>query len=131
MKEKGNINIEKYIYGENVTRKYIDLYKNSIESTPLEKDETMANIVVYKDKNSQTSDMRLSCRVDVYSGEERIDFGYSPSNIDDNNNLLKFRLKKDKTYNLKITNSKYPEQLKSVELKTGANGSEDFLLTFF
>lgn len=131
MKEKGNIDIEKYIYGENVTQRYIDLCKNSIEAAPLSDDETIANFVIYKDKDSQTSDMRLSCRVDVYSGEEKIDFGYSPSRIDDNNNFLKFKLKKNTSYNIELKNNEFPDQIKTLSVKTNGDNNQEFSLALF
>jgi hypothetical protein len=128
-KEKGKPNFEKYIYAENVTQRYIDLYKQTMESSPLKDDEMIANIVVYENQESKTSENRLNCRVDVYSNDEVVDFGYSPSRIDDNNNVLKIKLKKNTNYKFIISNTKYPELTNSVNIKTGNNASEEFLLS--
>ncbi|MBD0832666.1 transglutaminase-like domain-containing protein [Aestuariibaculum sediminum] len=99
-------NEKPYIHGVNVTQRYIDLYKKSLENSPLKEDELMANIVVFKNDNTESSDARLDCRVDIYEDDKAVDFGYSPRPTDDMNKFFKVKLKKNTTYNALVTNPK-------------------------
>ncbi len=95
---------EPYIWGHNVTQRYIDIYQESIKNSKLSDDELMANVVVFANSNTNVSDSRMSCRVDVFEGENNIDFGYSPRKTDDMNQFLQFKLKKGTDYRLVVTN---------------------------
>lgn len=114
-------------WGYNVTQRYIDIYKKSIENSKLADDELMGNIVVFADANTSKSESRLSCRVDVFKGKKRINFGYSPRKTDDMNQFLKFKLEKETEYRLVVTN---PEQHinKEFTVTTGNRGTEDIQL---
>lgn len=116
-----------YIWGVNETQKYIDLYRESLKNVKLKDDELIVNLVVFKDKNSQTSESRLSCRVDAYKGEKRVNFGYSPRKTDDMNQFLKFKFKKATEYKLVINN---PETAKNKEIiiKTEKDNVQDIKL---
>ena len=96
--------IDPYIWGHNVTKRYIDIYKESIKNSKLNDDELMANIVVFADKDTSVSESRLSCRVDVFEGDEKINFGYSPRKTDDMNQFLQLKLKKKSTYRFVVSN---------------------------
>ena len=96
--------INPYIWGHNVTQRYIDIYKESIKNSKLNDDELMANIVVFADKDTSVSESRLSCRVDVFEGDEKINFGYSPRKTDDMNQFLQLKLKKKSTYRFVVSN---------------------------
>jgi len=94
---------EPYIWGHNVTERYINLYKESIKNSKLAEDELMANIVVFIDQNTSNSESRVSCRVDVFAGDKNINFGYSPGKTDDMNQFLQFKLQKNKEYSFVVS----------------------------
>jgi hypothetical protein len=95
---------EPYIWGVNVTQRYIDLYQQSIARSSLNENEMMADFVVFADENTSKSESRISCRVDIFEGDKIVDFGYSPRKTDDMNLFLKFRLKKGTEYKAVVTN---------------------------
>lgn len=119
---------EPYIWGVNVTQRYLDIYKASLENMKLTENETMANVVVFRDKTSSVSESRISCRVDVFEGDKVVDFGYSPRKTDDMNQFLKFKLKKNSTYKLVATNPELSIN-QSFTITTGNKPTEDFNLT--
>jgi len=118
---------EPYIWGINVTQNYIDLYHKSLENSKLKENEMMANLVVFGDENTSKSESRISCRVDVFEGNNLVDFGYSPQKTDDMNLFLKFRLKKGTKYTAVITNPG-EEINQTFPVLTGNNESEEFKL---
>lgn len=115
---------EPYIWGVNVTQRYLDIYKASLENMKLAENETMANVVVFKDKTSSGSESRISCRIDVYEGDKVVGFGYSPRKTDDMNQFLKFKLKKNSTYKLVATNPELSIN-QSFTITTGNKPTED------
>jgi len=116
-----------YIWGVNVTQKYIDLYQESLENSKLNEDEMMADLVVFADADTTKSESRISCRVDIFEGENKIDFGYSPRKTDDMNLFLKFRLKKGTEYKAVVTNPGEGIN-QTFPILTGNNESEEFKL---
>jgi len=93
----------------------------------LNKDEMMADFVVFADENTSKSESRISCRVDIIEGDEKVDFGYSPRKTDDMNLFLKFRLKNGKEYKAVVANpGKGINQ--TFPVLTGNNESEEFKL---
>ena len=118
---------EPYIWGINVTQRYIDLYKKSMENSKLNDDEMMAGFVVFKDENTSKSESRIDCRVDIFEGENKVDFGYTPGKTDDMNQFLKFRLKKNTKYIAQVSNP--AENInQSFTIETGKNAAEEFNL---
>jgi len=118
---------EPYIWGVNVTQKYIDLYQESLENSKLNEDEMMAGLVVFADADTTKSESRISCRVDIFEGDNKIDFGYSPRKTDDMNLFLKFRLKKVKEYKAVVTNP--GENIsQTFPVLTGNNSFQEFKL---
>jgi hypothetical protein len=118
MKESGVKPEEGYIHGLNVTQRYIDIYRHSSENNPLKENELMVDIIVYKSPDSQTSNDRVSCRVEVHQGDQRVDFGYSPTKTEDNNKFLKFRLLKDQEYSLVLVDPSIEGQQKTIGFNT-------------
>jgi len=96
-----------YIWGHNVTQRYINLYQESIKNSQLIENELMANVVVFAHSNTSKSESRISCRVDVFDGEKNINFGYSPRKTDDMNQFLQFKLKKETTYKFVVINPEH------------------------
>ena len=87
----------------------------------------MAGFIVFNNKNTSKSESRLNCRVEVYNGEKRVDFGYSPSKTDDMNQLLKFRLKKNTEYKVHVSNTKN-EVDKNFVITTNSENVNEFKL---
>ena len=96
-----------YIHGVNVTQRYIDLYNESFKNEALSGDEIMVEVVVFKDNNTDKSDSRIACRIDVLQNDETVDFGYSPRATDDMNKFLSFKLLKNTDYKIVVSNSKH------------------------
>lgn len=118
---------EPYIWGVNETQKYIDLYQESIKNSKLAEDELMANLVVFVDENTSKSESRLSCRVDIFEGDKKVNFGYSPRKTDDMNQFLKFKLKKGTEYKAVVTNPGEKVD-QSFTITTSANVLDEFKL---
>lgn len=118
---------EPYIWGVNVTQKYIDLYQKSLENSQLNENELMANFVVFSDNDTTKSESRISCRVDVFEGDNLVDFGYSPQKTDDMNLFLKFRLKKETEYKAVVTNTGEGIN-QTFPILTGNNSTQEFKL---
>lgn len=118
---------ETYIWGVNVTQRYIDLYQESLINNKLNDNELMANFVVFNNEDTTKSESRIDCRVDIFEGENIIDFGYSPRKTDDMNLFLKIKLKKDKVYKAVVTNPAENVN-QTFDIKTGSDSSEEFKL---
>jgi len=125
MKEMGRDLPKPYVHGVNVTQKYIDIYRNSMENRELAEDECICNFVVYKDSKSMNSQGRVSVLVEVYKDDEKVDFGYSPSRTDDTNNFLKFRLKKNTPYQFYLSDGSKLERTDGVTLIIGPDAEQD------
>ena len=116
-----------YVWGHNVTERYIDLYRAAKEKARLGEDETMGDFVVFMNEASQDSQSRVSCRIDIIQGEKTIDFGYSPRKTDDMNHFLKMRLKKGSSYTVKVSSPENNIE-KDYNIETGNEHSHEFKL---
>jgi hypothetical protein len=104
-------------HGVDVTNRYIAIYQEQLRGHELENDETLVNVVLYEDEDSEgTSDGRVHKKVMVRSGNEEINFGYTPAPTEDLNRYLVFRLKKETSYTLVFENAE--GQPKEVEVCT-------------
>ncbi len=72
----------------------------------------------------------ISCLVEVYMGDEKIDFGYSPSRTDDNNDFLKFKLKKNTSCQIVISDQAQPDYSKKLILKCNEKLEQDYEFNF-
>jgi hypothetical protein len=98
-----------------------------MENSALKENELMANFVVFSDENTSKSKSRISCRVDIFEGDEKVDFGYSPRKTDDMNLFLKFRLKKSTKYTVLVTNPGEGIN-QTFPIFTGNNSNQEFKL---
>jgi len=126
MKEYGRNLPEPYVWGYNVTGRYIDIYRQQMENKQLADDECIANVVVYRNENSVNSQGRISCLVEVYLNDEKIDFGYSPSRLDDDNNFLKFRLKKNTPYKFIFYDEEQENEANEVIIETNEETEQEY-----
>jgi len=128
MKQFTGDNLEEpYVWGHNVTQRYIDLYRASLENSKLGENETMANFVVFENEETQGSESRVSCRIDIIQGEKNRDFGYSPRKTDDMNYFLKMRLKKGESYLVKVS-SPENNMVREYQIDTGTEDTQEFKL---
>jgi len=125
MKKMGRDLPEPYVHGVNVTQKYIDIYRQSMDNNELEEDECLCNFVVYQNSGSINSDGRVSVLVEIYKDGEKVDFGYSPSRTDDNNNYLKFKLNKATGYQIYVSDAGKLERTSGITLITGAESEQN------
>jgi len=95
---------EPYVHGVNVTQRYINIYEKSQEKMKLTDDELICNFVVYKNEDKHSSDSRIKSRVEVHLDDKMVNFGYSPKETDDLNQLLKIKLKKNTEYKVIVKN---------------------------
>ncbi len=87
-----------YIYAENVTQRYIDLYRNELMQNMPADDELFLNLVFYKSESNDNGNNRIVKRLDVLLDDDVVDFGYTPGPRDDLNRFLVFKLKKNTDY---------------------------------
>ncbi len=125
MKQMGRDLPEPYVYGVNVTQKYIDIYRQSMIDSKLDEDECLCNIVVYQNNASINSQGRVSVLVEIFKDGEKVDFGYSPSRTDDNNNFLKFKLKKNTEYIIYLSDPGKLERTSGEILISGAESDQE------
>lgn len=111
------------IHAVNVTDRYIRLYENQQSLMTLNDDELWGEIVIFE---SPRSDKRISRRISVKQGETEVNFGYSPSDVDDLNRFLKIRLKKNTDYTFEFADSE--GTIISAPHKTGSEKSEKIIL---
>ena len=111
------------IHAVNVTERYIRLYEKQLSQEKLTEDELWGEIVLFQ---SPRSDIRISRRITVKLEDKEVNFGYSPSAVDDLNRYLTIRLKKNTLYTFEFFNS-LGEQI-SVSRKTGTSGIEAIIL---
>lgn len=112
----------KYVPAENVTKRYIELYQKQMAETQLAEDEITVNVVLYNSSETNDGNHRVTKRVTVSSGDQNIDFGYTPGPRDDLNRFLVFRLKKNTTYTFAYESN--DEELITTGYKTGETGNE-------
>lgn len=91
----------KYVPAENVTERYIRLYQEQLAGEELQEGEMIVDVVLYKNGH-ESGDQRICERIEVFYGDELLDFGYSPSSNDDLNKFLKFKLKKGLEYTFRF-----------------------------
>ncbi|WP_299580826.1 transglutaminase-like domain-containing protein [uncultured Sunxiuqinia sp.] len=104
-----------YIPGENVTARYIRLYEEQVKNSALNDDELLVDFVLYLNQDTTKGDNRVSDRVEIWQGDKNIDFGYSPSTIDDLNKFLKFKLKKNSAYTIRYADGKGGQLEENIE----------------
>ena len=118
---------EPYIWGHNVTPRYIDLYEQTLRDSKLKDDECRANVVVFADPDTSKSESRLKCRVDVFKDNQAVDFGFSPDITDDMNQFLQFKLRRNTEYIFTVTQTELTID-QSFHVKIGNRAKQDVQL---
>lgn len=95
----------KDVHAENVTKRYISLYEKQQAAEELKPDEVYVNLTLYS-KKSEKDLQRVSEKVTLKQQNKEVNFGFSPSQTDDLNKFLKFRVKKNAQYQIIYTDTK-------------------------
>ena len=90
-----------YVHAENVTKRYIDVYKDKQKQQLNNSDECVQVKVNFIDKNIQNNDKRVPVIVNVFDSKGKIDAGITSDNKKDLNDYLVFILRKNNDYILK------------------------------
>lgn len=102
------------IHAENVTKRYIDLYEKEKVLENLKPDEVWISLQLYKsDKDLK----RVSEKIAIEKDGKELDFGFSPSPIDDLNKFLKFKVTKNSTYQFVYLDSNGKEKHSDITVK--------------
>lgn len=99
----------KDIHAENVTKRYVELYDKQRALENLKADEVWISVQLYRSQSDKDL-QRVSERISLKQNDKKVDFGYSPSPIDDLNKFLKFKVKKNSTFQIVYTDLKGEEK---------------------
>ncbi|KQB42194.1 Transglutaminase domain-containing protein [Flavobacterium daejeonense] len=108
--------LSKAIHAENVTKRYIDLYEKKKVLENLKPDEVWISVQLFQSKSDKDL-KRVSEKIVLEEEGKQIDFGYSPSPIDDLNKFLKFKVSKNKSYQLLYADNKGKEKQVVITVK--------------
>jgi hypothetical protein len=105
-----------YVPAENVSQRYIDLYQASVEAKKQMANKVKVKVQMFKDKKHATqSGDRVACEVAVYLEGTKISSGKTAGTKQDMNDVLEFKLDKNKEYTFKYKGEK-KEIAKTVKL---------------
>ncbi len=90
----------KYVYAENVTKRYTDLYKQE-QKQKLNTQDFINVKVAFQDSTLEKKDKRVAINVDVFDAAGQVDGGRTSGSQKDLNDFLTFLLKKNHQYTLK------------------------------
>lgn len=106
----------RYVYAENVTERYTDLYKSHLSSISADGEHVPLRVMVFKDKKyAKQSDDRVATNMDVFKGKLQMGGGRSAGPTQDMNDVLTFMLEKNQTYTVSYVDG--TGKMKSVEVK--------------
>lgn len=106
--------LSKAVHAENVTKRYIEVYEKQQLLENLKPDEVWISLQLYKsDKDLQ----RVSEKIALVKEGKELDFGYSPSPIDDLNKFLKFKVVKNNSYQLVYSDAEGKEKHIDIAVK--------------
>ncbi|GEC73239.1 Transglutaminase-like superfamily protein [Flavobacterium flevense] len=106
--------LSKAVHAENVTKRYIEVYEKQQLLENLKPDEIWISLQLYKsDKDLQ----RVSEKIALVKEGKELDFGYSPSPIDDLNKFLKFKVAKNNSYQLVYSDTEGKEKHIDITVK--------------
>lgn len=106
----------RYVYAENVTDRYVDLYKSHISAISNDGNHVTLRVMAFKDKkHDKESGDRVATNLDVFCGKLQMGGGRTSGPTQDMNDVLTFTLEKNQTYTVNyVTGS---GNMKSVEVK--------------
>ncbi len=107
----------RYVHAVNVTDRYTSLYRAQLAATPADDKHVDLRVMVFKDKNhAEASGDRVATNLDVFSGEKQLYGGRSTGATQDMNDVLTFKVEKNKAYTVKFVNAKGVTQTQDVNV---------------
>lgn len=105
----------RYVYAENVTDRYTDLYQKHYSAIAKDGDHVALRVMAFKDKkHDKQSEDRVATNLDVFHGKLQMGGGRTAGPTQDMNDVLTFMLKKNQTYTVNYVSA---IGMKSVEVK--------------
>lgn len=105
----------RYVYAENVTDRYTDLYQKHYSAIAKDGDHVALRVMAFKDKkHDKQSEDRVATNLDVFHGKLQMGGGRTAGPTQDMNDVLTFMLKKNQTYTVNYVSA---TGMKSVEVK--------------
>ncbi len=104
------------IHAENVTKRYIDLYAKQQLLENLKPDEVWISLQLFQSKSDKEL-QRVAEKIVIEKEGNAVDFGYSPSPIDDLNKFLKFKVNKNASYQLVYQDANGKEKRTDIAVK--------------
>lgn len=105
----------RYVYAENVTDRYTDLYKSHLSAISQDGDHVALRVMAFKDKKHATQSAdRVATNLDVFYGKLQMGGGCTSGPTQDMNDVLTFMLEKNKTYTVNYVSA---SGMKSVEVE--------------
>ncbi len=108
----------RYVYAENVTDFYTNLYASHLESISADGNHVPLRVMMFTDKSStQHSEGRVAANLDIFCGKLQMGGGRTAGPTQDMNDVLTFMLEKNQTYTIKYADAS--GKMKEVEVKLG------------
>lgn len=105
----------RYVYAENVTDRYTDLYQKHYSAIAKDGDHVALRVMAFKDKkHDKQSEDRVATNLDVFHGKLQMGGGRTAGPTQDMNDVLTFMLKKNQIYTVNYVSA---TGMKSVEVK--------------
>lgn len=104
-----------YVHAVNVTDRYTSLYRAQLSAVPADDQHVDLRVMVFKDKDhAEASGDRVATNLDVFSGDKQLFGGRSTGATQDMNDVLTFKVEKNKSYTIKYMNAKGALQTQEV-----------------
>lgn len=104
-----------YVHAVNVTDRYTSLYRAQLSAVPADDHHVDLRVMVFKDKDhAEASGDRVATNLDVFSGDKQLFGGRSTGATQDMNDVLTFKVEKNKSYTIKYMNAKGALQTQEV-----------------
>ena len=104
-----------YVHAVNVTDRYTSLYRAQLSAVPADDQHVDLRVMVFKDKDhAEASGDRVATNLDVFSGDKQLFGGRSTGATQDMNDVLTFKVEKNKSYTIKFMNAKGALQTQEV-----------------
>lgn len=104
-----------YVHAVNVTDRYTSLYRAQLSAVPADDHHVDLRVMVFKDKDhAEASGDRVATNLDVFSGDKQLFGGRSTGATQDMNDVLTFKIEKNKSYTIKYMNAKGALQTQEV-----------------
>lgn len=108
--------LSKAVHAENVTKRYIQVYEKQQLLENLKPDEVWISLQLFQSKSDKDL-QRVSEKIGIVKEGKELDFGYSPSSIDDLNKFLKFKVTINTSYQLVYSDAKGKEKHTDIVVK--------------